>query len=109
MPSCAGSGLWLPEVGGLLLYLTLVLTWLRPSSGGLTSTQPAALAALSRSRLAGAGIFAAVLDPLSGAGLFDELELPPETASTTPTITPMTSRLPSRNCSCFWRFAPFAA
>src|SRR3954454_9279550 len=45
MPSLAGFGLWLPDVGGLVLYLTVPLTWVLPSIGGLVALQPAALAA----------------------------------------------------------------
>src|SRR5690242_11079929 len=48
MPSCAGTGLWLPDVGGLVLYLTLALVWLRPSDLKELNVQPAAFASATR-------------------------------------------------------------
>src|SRR5215210_1507750 len=48
MPSWAGTGLWLPEVGGFVLYLTLLLVWLRPSDLYALNVQPAARASAAK-------------------------------------------------------------
>ena len=50
-PSSAGTGSWLPDVGGFVLYLTSLSggTWVRPSITGLRSTQPASRATANRS------------------------------------------------------------
>src|SRR4051812_50091723 len=53
MPSCAGTGLCLPEVGGLVLYLTLPLVWSRPSDLYELKVQPAPVASVAK--LAGLG------------------------------------------------------
>src|SRR6478672_7450622 len=99
MPSRAGTGLWLPDCGGLVLYWTLVSTCDEPSIGGFCSTQPAALAAVSRSV---SWVFgsAAVL-PLAVVVVpwWSLLSLPLlETSSTTTTTTAIVSSAPSRNC-----------
>src|SRR3954449_11733605 len=99
MPSSAGVGLWLPEVGGLVLYFTVLVVWVRPSEGKVLLTQPAALAAAgSLSALAsgpGAGIETFV--PLVDDGF---LSLPPlELISTAATTTiAATSTAPPTIC-----------
>src|SRR3954451_8703418 len=103
MPSLAGFGLWLPDVGGLDLYLTVPLTWVLPSIGGLVALQPAALAAAaSLSGLAfgpGLGIatFAAAF---LASGLLLSL-LPPPLLMRMPatTITARTRTVPPTSCS----------
>src|SRR5215211_8324173 len=49
MPSSAGTGLWLPDVGGFVLYLTLPLVWPRPSDLKEPNVQPAFFASAARS------------------------------------------------------------
>src|SRR4051794_26035283 len=48
MPSWAGVGLWLPDVGGLVLYFTFPVVWLRPSDGWDWNVHPAAVASAAR-------------------------------------------------------------
>src|SRR3954447_23824131 len=100
MPSSAGTGLWLPEVGGLDLYLTFVSTCEEPSIGGLSSTQSAALAAVSRVVSAGAGILDALVSVDGVLVVLVDLSSPPppETTSTTTTTAAIVTRAPSRNC-----------
>src|SRR3954453_12685802 len=113
MPSLAGFGLWLPDVGGLDLYLTVPLTWVLPSIGGLVALQPAALAAAaSLSGLAfgpGLGI-GTVADAFLASGLL--LPPPPplplmRIAATA--ITARASTVPPTSCSRRERAALLAA
>src|SRR3954462_12727219 len=93
MPSWAGVGLWLPEVGGFVLYLTLPVVWVRPSAGYDLNVQPAAVAVLAR---------------FEGS----TLSLPPPPASATTAITAITitaSAAPPASCSVRLREAVFAA
>src|SRR5580765_2505657 len=109
MPSRAGTGLWLPDCGGLVLYWTLTSTCDEPSIGGFCSTQPAALAAASRSVSWALGIAAVLPTFVCGLG-WDELSLPPlETSRTTTTTTAIVSSAPSRNCMLRVRFWDAAA
>src|SRR4051812_45009003 len=100
MPSSDGVWLWLPDVGGLVLYLTVPFTWLRPSDGKVRATQPAALAAAgSASALAfgpGAGMGALPASLVVFAPLPPPL---PETSTTATTITATTSTAPPTSCS----------
>src|ERR1700754_1767128 len=94
MPSCAGVGLWLPDVGGLVLYVTLLVVWLRPSDGKVLKVQPAAVAFL-----------ASVLVST------DLLSLPPPASATTAmtAITATTRMPPPAYCSVRLREAAFVA
>src|SRR4051794_5395209 len=103
MPSWAGVGLWLPDVGGLVLYVTLLVVCVRPSEGKVLATQPAALAAAaSLSAFAsgpaeGMATFAPLVDDGS---LLELLPPPPEPMSTAATATiAMTSTAPPTICS----------
>src|SRR3954447_3508816 len=105
MPSSAGTGLWLPDDGGLVLYLTLVSTCEEPSIGGLSRTQPAALAAVSRSDSTSFGILAPPLVVGAFTSLLALLSSPPPlTSRTTTTTTAIVSSAPSRNCRLRVRF-----
>src|SRR3954454_14934516 len=102
MPSWAGGGLWLPDVGGLVLYVTLLVVCVRPSDGKVFATQPAALAAAaSLSALAsGPADGMATFAPLVDDGSLLELPPPPEPMSTAATATTaMTSTAPPIICS----------
>src|SRR4051794_18471004 len=54
MPSGAGVGLWLPDVGGVGLYLTLLGVGLRPSDLKALYVHPAAVASDASVALLGA-------------------------------------------------------
>src|SRR4051794_5946790 len=102
MPSSAGTGLWLPDVGGLDLYLTFVSTCEEPSIGGLSRTQPAALAAASRLASESGGTLAPLVFEDGVLLVVAVLSPPPplpETTITTTTTTAMVSSAPRRN----WR------
>src|SRR5690349_12763942 len=94
MPSCAGVGLWLPDVGGLVLYVTLPVVWLRPSDGKVLNVQPAAVAFL-------ASVLAST----------ESLLLPPPASATmaTTAITATTRIAPPAYCSVRLREADFVA
>src|SRR5439155_24498690 len=93
-----GSGLWLPEVGGLVWYVTFAVVCSRPSSGNDLTTQPAAWAALVRSVWLRTGSL--TLEPAESDGdgpVPDELP-PDETAITTATIAATPSSAPPASC-----------
>src|SRR3954449_13468987 len=82
--SCAGVGLWAPEVGGCDLYFWILVVWPRPSSFGLLNVHPAAFTAASRSVILRDGIEPDGHDP-------DDEELPesppPEASAIAATAT----------------------
>src|SRR3954465_1658121 len=113
MPSLAGLGLWLPDVGGLVLYLTVDETWVLPSIGGSVALQPASPAAASS--LSGAALgpglgIATLEEPVLA---FGSLLLPPpplpEMSTAATTITARTSTAPPTSCSRRVRAAVLAA
>ena len=93
MPSCAGVGLWLPEVGGFVLYVTLLVVWLRPSDLNVLKVHPAAVASAARFEVSAL------------------LLLPPPASATIPitTITATTSTTAPPICSVRLREADLAA
>ena len=80
MLSSYQSGLWLPEVGGFVLKspaANSLSSCVAPSNAGLTSVQPAALAASSMSEVPCAGSFAAAATSGSGVRAPEPESSPP--------------------------------